>query len=52
MQKTASIFTYRFFDFENNTVRIGGIETYTLDLSLLLAKMGYVTTVYTAIEEN
>ena len=52
MQKTASIFTYRFFDFENNTVRIGGIETYTLDLSLLLAKMGYETTVYTAIEKN
>lgn len=52
MRKTASIFTYRFFDFENNTVRIGGIETYTLDLSLLLAKMGYETTVYTAIEKN
>lgn len=52
MQKTASIFTYRFFDFENNTVKIGGIETYTLDLSLLLVKIGYDTTVYTAIDKN
>ena len=42
----------RFFDFENNTVKIGGIETYTLDLSLLLVKMGYEATVYTAINKN
>lgn len=49
MKMIASIFTYRFFDFENKTVRIGGIETYTLDLSLLLTKMGYETTVYTAL---
>ena len=50
MKQLATIFTYRFFDFDNNVVRIGGIETYTLDLSLLLVKMGYETTVYTAID--
>lgn len=52
MHKTASIFTYRFFDFEKNLVRIGGIETYTLDLSLLLTKMGYDTTVYIALDKT
>lgn len=46
--KKATIFTYRFYDFEKEVVRIGGIETYTLDLSLLLVKMGYDTTVYIA----
>lgn len=48
--KKATIFTYRFFDFENEKVRIGGIETYTLDLALLLTKIGYETTVYTALD--
>ena len=46
--KKATIFTYRFYDFEKEIVRIGGIETYTLDLSLLFVKMGYDTTVYIA----
>lgn len=50
MKQIATILTYRFFDFDKNIVRIGGIETYTLDLSLLLVKMGYETTVYTAID--
>ena len=30
MKQIATILTYRFFDFDNNVVRIGGIETYTL----------------------
>lgn len=50
MKKYVTIFTYRFFDFDNKIVRIGGIETYTLDLALLFTKMGYETTVYTAID--
>lgn len=46
MKNIASIFTFRFFDFEKNEVRIGGIETYTLDLSFLFLKMGFETTVF------
>lgn len=45
MKQIATIFTFRFFDFEKNEVRIGGIETYTLDLSFLFMKMGFETTV-------
>lgn len=52
MKKYVTIFTYRFFDFDNKIVRIGGIETYTLDLALLFTKMGYETTVYTALDGN
>ncbi len=52
MKQVATIFTYRFFDFDNKIVRIGGIETYTLDLALLLTKMGYDTTVYIALEKE
>lgn len=52
MKNKAIILTYRFFDFNNNVVRIGGIETYTLDLALLLVKMRYETTVYTALDSS
>ena len=47
----ASIFTYRFYDFDKGKIKIGGIETYTLDLALLLIKLGYETTVYTALND-
>ena len=50
MSKKASIFTFRFFDFEKNEVRIGGIETYTNDLAQLLLGEGYDTTVYIPID--
>lgn len=50
--KIASIFTYRFFDFTNNVVRIGGVETYTYDLAMLLIKLGYDTSVYIASEKK
>ena len=52
MKKIASILTYRFFDFDNDKVRIGGIETYNLDLALLLTKEGYETSVYIGVEET
>ncbi|MBR5595993.1 MAG: glycosyltransferase family 4 protein [Paludibacteraceae bacterium] len=51
MKNVATIFTYRFFDFEKNVVRIGGVETYTLDLALLLTREGYETTVYIALDD-
>ena len=51
MKKTANIFTYCFFDFENNIVRIGGAETYTLNLANLLVRMGYETTVYISLDK-
>ena len=52
MKKTAHIFTFRFFDFENNTVRIGGTETYSLNLAKLFVRMGYETTVYISLDKK
>ena len=52
MKKRAHIFTFRFFDFENNTVRIGGTETYSLNLAKLLVRMGYETTVYISLDKK
>ena len=51
MNKTASIFTFRFFDFEKNCVRIGGTETYSLNLATLFTRMGYDTTVYISLNK-
>lgn len=52
MNKIASIFTFRFFDFEKNQVRIGGIETYTNDLAQLFVQLGYDTTIYIPIDSD
>jgi glycosyltransferase involved in cell wall biosynthesis len=42
----ASIITYRFFDFDTNSVKIGGAETYINDLAQLLVKSQFETTVF------
>ena len=52
MKKKANIFTFRFFNFENNTIRIGGTETYTQNLAKLLVRMGYETTVYVSLNDD
>lgn len=52
MNKTAYIITYRFFDFERNAIRIGGIETYTFDLALLLKDLKYDVCVYTLLKNG
>jgi len=41
----ASIITYRFFDFNTNSVKIGGAETYINDLAELLVKSNFDTSV-------
>ena len=51
-KNSASLITYRFFDFDNSRVCIGGIETYTYDLSQLLISEGYDVTVCILTPEN
>lgn len=52
MKKKAFIIAYRFFDFTSGKVKIGGIQTYILDLSLLLVKMNYETEVIVMLENK
>ena len=52
MNNNAYIITYRFFDFERNAIRIGGIETYTYDLALLLKDLKYDVCVYTLLKNR
>lgn len=52
MKKKAFIIAYRFFDFTSGKVKIGGIQTYILDLSLLLVKMNYETEVIVMTEDK